>query len=76
MAIKRSIYSSEVEALDALLRALISYEQKYQMSSDDFYAHYLAGELADSRDFIEWAGVYQQYLDLRKEMEEKLKVYA
>jgi len=74
MALRRSLYPSVIEALDALLRSLISYEQKHQMSSDEFYERYLAGELEDSREFVEWAGDYQHYMELKKEMEKKLKV--
>ncbi len=38
------------------------------MSSDEFYTRYLAGKLEDTRDFIEWAGYYQQYIELHREV--------
>ncbi len=44
MSFKRTVYTSTIDALDALLRSLAIYEQKYQMSSDEFYASYLAGK--------------------------------
>ena len=76
MSIKRTVFTSAIEALNALFRSLVAYEQKYQMSSDEFYANYLSGKLEDSKDFVEWAGDYKHYIELKKELEEKLKVTA
>ncbi len=76
MPFKRVTYSSVIDALDALLRLLAAYEQKYHMSSDEFYTSYLLGKLEDSKDFVEWAGDYQHYIKLKQELEEKLKVVA
>jgi len=28
------------------------------------------------KDFVEWAGDYQHYIDMKKELEEKLKITA
>jgi len=64
MPFKRITYASAIDALDALLKSLAAYEQKYQMSSDEFYANYLSGKLEDSKDFVEWAGDYKHYLPL------------
>lgn len=72
MAIQRTAYASLVEALDALIRLLVAYEQRYQMSSADFYARYRKGEMGDETEFVEWAGDYQHYLELKEEMEQKL----
>jgi len=72
MKIKRTVYASPVEALAALIRALVTYEQRYQMSSADFYTRYQNGELGDAADFVEWAGDYQHYLQLKEEVEQKL----
>jgi hypothetical protein len=74
MSFKRTTYNSALDALDALLKSLVVYEQKYQMSSDEFYAHYLSGKLEDSKDFVEWAGDYQHYIELKLALEERLKV--
>lgn len=76
MSFKRITYASAIDALDALLKSLAAYEQKYQMSSYEFYANYLSGKLEDSKDFVEWAGDYKHYIELKKELEEKLKVTA
>jgi len=61
-----------VEALAALIRSLVAYEQRYHMSSADFYARYQKGEMGDSTDVVEWAGDYQHYLELKDELEQKL----
>jgi len=42
------------------------------MASADFYARYERGELEDSAEFVEWAGDYRQYLQLKEELEQKL----
>lgn len=72
MTIQRTSYASPVEALAALIRTLVAYEQRYQMSSADFYARYQKGDMGDAADFVEWAGDYQHYLQLKEEMEHKL----
>jgi hypothetical protein len=72
MTVKRTVYTSPVEALAALIRALVAYEQRYQMSSADFYVRYQKGEIGDSVDFVEWAGDYQHYLEIKDELERRL----
>ncbi len=72
MTIQRTVYASPVDAIAALIRSLVAYEQRYQMNSADFYASYLKGVAGDSADFVEWAGDYQHYLELKEELEEKL----
>jgi hypothetical protein len=72
MAIQRSVYLSPIEAIAALIRSLVVFEQRYRVSSPDFYARYQKGEMGDSAEFVEWAGDYQQYLQLKEEVEEKL----
>ena len=72
MTMQRTVYSSPLEALDALIRSLVAYEQRYQMSSVDFYARYQRGEMGDAADFVEWAGDHQHYLQLKAELERKL----
>lgn len=56
MTIQRSTYASPVEALAALIRTLVAYEQRYQK-----------GDMGDAADFVEWAGDYQHYLQLKEE---------
>ena len=72
MTIQRTVYTSPVEAFTALIRALVTYEQRYQMPSADFYSRYQRGEMADTDDFVEWAGDYQHYVQLKADLEQKL----
>ena len=53
MAVQRTVYTSPIEALTALIRSLVAYEQRYQMSSADFYARYQRGEMGDTADMVE-----------------------
>jgi len=73
MKVQTIIYRSPIDALNVLVRTLLSYEQQYQMSSEEFYAKYQAGKLEDSADFVEWAGDYQHYSELKAELEKRLK---
>jgi hypothetical protein len=72
MTIRRTVHASPVDALAALVRSLVVYEQRYKMASADFSARYERGELGDSAEFVEWAGDYQHYLQLKEELEQKL----
>ena len=72
MKIQHTVYASPVEALSALVRGLVVYEQRYRMSSADFYTRYQTGEMGDVEDFVEWAGDYQHFLQLKEELEQKL----
>ena len=72
MTVQRTVYTSPIEALTALIRSLVAYEQQYQMSSSDFYTRYQRGEMGDTAEMIEWAGDYQHYVQLKEELEQKL----
>jgi len=72
MTIQRIVHASSVDALTALVRSLVAYERRHNLTSADFYARYERGELGDSAEFIEWAGDYQHYLQLKEELEHKL----
>ncbi len=74
MKIQRSVTTSPVEALDALVRSLVVYEQRHHMSSVEFYERLQNDNLGDSADFVEWAGDYQHYLQLKEELEQRLVV--
>ncbi len=61
----------DIHALDAELQRL---ETRYGLLSPDFYHLYKAGEVEQSRDFIQWVGYYEaklqresQYRDLMYE---------
>ena len=73
MKIQRTSFSTPLEALLALTRSLAFFEQCYGMSSEQFYAQYQVGALGDERHFVEWAGDYQHYQELKAELESKLE---
>lgn len=50
-----------------LLRELVAFEEKFNMSSDVFYAPFMRGEMGDDMPFIKWAGRYELCLDARLE---------
>jgi len=50
----------DIHGLDAELFPL---ERRYGLLSADFYHLYKAGELEQSRDFIQWVGYYEAKLD-------------
>ena len=72
MAVQRTVYTSPIAALAALIHSLVAYEQRYQMSSADFYTLYQRGEMGDTADMVEWAGDYQHYVPLKEELEQQL----
>jgi hypothetical protein len=76
MVIKRVTYDLPIEAFDAIVRSLSAYESKYNMTSADFFSQYKEGKLGDLKDFVEWAGDYQHYMDLKRKLEQKLKAIA
>jgi len=43
---------------------LRDFEQRYQMTSDEFHRRFESGELGDAADYFEWAGLYDLYQDL------------
>ena len=67
---------SMMEDLLSLLRQLVSFEQKYKLASDVFYARFMRGEMGDDLDFIKWAGRYELYLETKQDIEARLAVAA
>jgi hypothetical protein len=50
----------DIHGLDTELAQL---EKRYGLLSADFYHLYKAGELEQSRDFIQWVGYYEAQLE-------------
>ncbi|MEH2210118.1 antitoxin TumA [Nostoc sp.] len=69
-------YTSPLDALIALTKQLNTYEIKYQINSEEFFAKYSQGETSDDEVFVEWAANYQHYLALHQEIESKLRDVA
>lgn len=43
------------EGVQSLSGKIQGFEEKYQLSSEQFYQQFMAGELGDSIDFMEWS---------------------
>jgi hypothetical protein len=64
--------SSTIDYIFRLLRELVSFEDKYNMATDVFYARFMRGEMGDKLPFIKWAGRYELYLEARQEIDSQL----
>jgi hypothetical protein len=76
-ALREAIEStSPVDALIATTRRLKEYEQKYSMTTEEFYARFMSGELGDAKDFIGWAGMFEAFTRLKRRLEVALMSVA
>jgi hypothetical protein len=74
MNVDRKEFASPLDALLELKADLLAFERQYGMTSDAFYARFEAGGLGDGRDMMAWAGDYQLYQSLKRELEQKLQL--
>jgi hypothetical protein len=62
----------EAEQCQAQLRQLqadlVEFEQKYQLSSPEFYRQFQAGHTSDDMDYVEWASLVQMAENLEKRL--------
>lgn len=49
---------------------LKTFEKKYNITTDKFYAAYQNGNLGDSEDYMIWAGIYEMYQDNENKLQE------
>lgn len=62
--IKREIAQMQID--------LNAYENKYNMTSEEFHRDFTAGKTDDSNDYILWAGIYEMQLSSKQKLEELL----
>jgi uncharacterized HAD superfamily protein len=62
----------DIHGLEAELAQL---EKRYGLLSADFYNLYKAGELEQSRDFIQWVGYYEAKLEREARYREMMYTY-
>jgi hypothetical protein len=59
------LLATEIERARAEQRDLEArlgnYERQHQLSSEEFYRRFRAGELGDEMDFVEWSVFYEMY---------------
>lgn len=65
--------STPVDDLLVLVQEMKCFEQKYGLTTQEFFLKYRMGEIEDDMDFIEWAGRYRLYLDLKEKIEISLE---
>jgi hypothetical protein len=67
------VASSQAARDEAVLRDLerdlSELEQQYQMSSEEFFQRWQAGEMADTADFMDWNALYQMAREVRERLE-------
>jgi hypothetical protein len=67
----RSAIDKEIRMLEAGLeiseQALMDFEKRYKMVSEDFFEKMEKGEMGDSLDFIKWVG--ELFLKTREKLE-------
>ncbi len=58
--LKNGVHNIEID--------LKEFEQRYQLSSEDFYHQFKNGELDDQEDFMLWSGIYEMQLQNKKKL--------
>ncbi len=53
------------QQLGQLEQDLTEFEQQYDLSSEQFYGKFQAGEMGDAMDLVEWASLFQMAKRLR-----------
>lgn len=48
---------------------LSAYEKQFNISSQEFYRRFRAGELGDEMDFVEWSVFYEMYQVTRQRLD-------
>jgi hypothetical protein len=54
------------QQLEELEQDLAEFEERYELSSAEFYRRFQAGEMGDDMDYVEWASLHQMAERLRE----------
>ncbi len=73
---QRIEYDSPVDALVTVAKRLSGYEDRYRITSEDFFDKFSKGKMEDSTDFVEWANDYQHFIVIRNDVERHLRNVA
>ena len=65
-------YKSDIDAIVAISKRLCIFEERYKQSSEDFFHRYSAGNLDDTKDFVEWSNTYKHFLAIRSKLEKQI----
>ena len=55
--------------LTEVQKELEPFEQQYSISSEECYQRFMAGEIGDAADIVEWMGLYYNVLLYRERIE-------
>lgn len=66
IALERAIARRELADCQERLRA---FEGRYQMTSEEFYSRFRAGELGDTMDMVEWSVFYEMWESVQARLE-------
>jgi hypothetical protein len=69
---QRITYDSELDALVAVAKQLSRYEDRYRISSEDFFHRFSSGQMEDTVEFVEWSNAYRHFLSLRGIIEKQV----
>jgi hypothetical protein len=68
---------SPAESLELMIGRMRELEDRYGMSTVEFFARFVEGKMGDHKDFIIWAGTFRAYQELlRKHFDLDAKVQA
>jgi len=65
IALEQDRVRNELSDLTAHLEA---FEERYKMSSDEFYRQYEDGKLGDAADFMEWSSFYDMAQSVKQHL--------
>ncbi len=57
------------KGIKCIRKDLDQYEQKHGYKTEEFFELYKQGKTSDDPDFVDWAGEYQLFLELGKELD-------
>jgi hypothetical protein len=68
----RNIFIEEIKSIEQQIQEieidLRTFEQQYQLSSEQFYQQFKKGKLGDEIDFVEWSAFYQMWCSLQERL--------
>ncbi len=74
---KHILLNDIIRSIHALEEDLMTYERKYNLLSETFYAAYQQGEEPDDEawvlDWAGWAGAYQSWVTLKEHYQQFIK---
>lgn len=59
--------TNPAESLELMIERMRELEDRYGMSTVEFFARFVAGKMGDHKDFIIWAGTFRAYQDLLRQ---------